>query len=76
MNAAFLDRLAEQLRSRRSPACRRAIGRILSNVKSGWEEGKYYDGAEAERAFRELVEKERVCRGSNVDNLRDQLPSL
>jgi hypothetical protein len=51
MNAAFLDRLAEQLRSRRSPACRRAIGRILSNGKSGWEEGKYYDEAEADEPF-------------------------
>ena len=72
MNTEFLDRLAEQLRSRKSAACRRAIGRILSDVKRCCEEGVYDSKPEAERSFRALVEKEPACRESNPEMKRER----
>jgi len=62
MTTEFLDRLAEQLRVRRSPACRRAIGRILTVVKNRFEAGGYLNQAEAERDLRTQVEAEPACR--------------
>jgi hypothetical protein len=62
MTTKFLDRLAEQLRARRSAACRRAISRILTAVKSRFEAGDYPSQPEAERDFRTQVEAEPACR--------------
>jgi hypothetical protein len=61
MTTEFLDHLAEQLRARRSPACRRAISRILTAVKNRFEAGEYLDQPEAERDFRTRVEAEEAC---------------
>ncbi len=72
MTTEFLDRLAEQLRSRKSAACRRAIGRILTGVKKQCEEGVYASKPEAERAFRALVEKEPACRECNPEMKRER----
>jgi len=55
MNAEFLDRLAGQLRIRKSAAARRAIERILDNVRQDYESGKYQNPTDGERAFREIV---------------------
>jgi hypothetical protein len=62
MTAEFLDRLAEQLRARRSPACRRAISRVLTAVKNRFEAGEYLNQPEAERDLRTRVEAEPACR--------------
>ena len=72
MNTEFLDRLAEQLRLHKSAACRRAIGRILADVKKRYEEGAYASKPEAERAFRGLVEKEPACRESAPEMKRER----
>jgi hypothetical protein len=72
MNTKFLDRLAEQLRSRKNAACRRAIGRILTGVKKQCEEGVYASKPEAERAFRALVEKEPACRESDPEMKKER----
>jgi hypothetical protein len=61
MNAEFLDQLAEQLKVSKNAVCRRAIVRILSNVKERWEAGEFASRAEAERAFRKLVDDESTC---------------
>jgi hypothetical protein len=61
MSTAFLDHLAEQLRSRRSAVCRRAISRILTAVKGRFEAGGYPSPPEAERDFRMRVEAEAAC---------------
>lgn len=55
-----LDQLAHQLRVDKPPACRRAINRILVQVKKRYENGEY-DSTGAESAFRKLVEKEPSC---------------
>jgi hypothetical protein len=62
MNVEFLDRLASQLKAEKSPACRRAINRILDEMKQRCEDGKYNTPMAAESAFRESVEKEQACR--------------
>ena len=62
MSAEFLDRLAEQLRARKSPACRRAISRILTTMKERWEKGEFDSHSVAEAAFRKLVDNEPICR--------------
>jgi hypothetical protein len=67
MSTAFLDRLAEQLRSRRSAVCRRAISRILTDVKARFEAGGYPNEPEAERDFRMRVESEPACRETEPD---------
>jgi predicted transcriptional regulator len=61
MTTKFLDHLAEQLRARRSAACRRAISRILTAVKARVEAGAYPDQPEAERDFRTRVAAEPAC---------------
>lgn len=61
MSAAFLDHLAEQLRSRRSAVCRRAISRILTAVKNRFGAGDYPSQPEAERDFRMRVEAKPAC---------------
>jgi hypothetical protein len=61
MDSTFLDRLAQQLRIDKSPSCRRAINRILEEMKKRCEDGKYSTPTAAELDFRDSVEKEAVC---------------
>jgi hypothetical protein len=61
MNVEFLDRLAHQLKTHKTPSCRRAINRILEQMKQRCEDGKYSTPMAAESEFRESVEKEQAC---------------
>ena len=61
MDTEYLDRLAHQLRIDRTPACRRAINRILEEIRKRCENGEYADPMAAESAFRKFVEDERSC---------------
>lgn len=61
MDAAFLDRLARQLRTDKTPSCRRAINRILEYMKKRCDDGQYETPMATESDFREFVEKERAC---------------
>jgi hypothetical protein len=56
----FLDRLASQLKIGKSAAGRRAVERILDVMKKDYESGKYQSPADAEREFRQLVEREEI----------------
>jgi hypothetical protein len=58
VNTEFLDRLASQLKIGKDAAGRRAIERILDTTKKNYESGQYQSTAEAERDFRQLVERE------------------
>ena len=62
MNVEFLDQLARQSRINKTPSCRRAINRILEEMKNCCENGKYDTPVAAESAFRESVENEPACR--------------
>ena len=41
MDTDYLDRLAQELKSDKTPACRRAINRMLAEMKKRWEEGRF-----------------------------------
>jgi hypothetical protein len=62
MNVEFLNQLARQLRTNKTPSCRRAINRILEEMKNRCENGQYDTPMAAESAFRESVENEPACR--------------
>lgn len=62
MSTGFLDRLATQLKTNKSAACRRAIQRILETVKKNYEDGRYRSQTEAESEFRKLVERDEACK--------------
>jgi hypothetical protein len=62
MDTALLDRLAQQLRIDKTPSCRRAINRILDDMKRRCQSGEYQTPM-AEPDFREFVEKDRACDG-------------
>jgi hypothetical protein len=57
LSTEFLDRLASQLKIGKDPASRRAIERILDVIKKSYENGQYQSPTEAERDFRQLVER-------------------
>jgi hypothetical protein len=61
MNTEFLTQLAHQLRIGKTPGCRRAINRILEEMKKRCENGEYKTPMAAESALREFVERERSC---------------
>ena len=54
----FLDRLASQLKIGKSADGRRAVERILNAIKKDYENGKYQSPADAEREFRQVIERE------------------
>jgi len=58
----FLTQLAHQLRIGKTPACRRAINRILEEMKKCCENGEYDTPVAAESALRKFVEDERSCK--------------
>jgi hypothetical protein len=58
LSTEFLDRLASQLKIGKDPASRRTIERILDVIKKGNENGQYQSPIDAERDFRQLVERE------------------
>ena len=58
MSTEFLDRLASQLKVGKDAAFRRAIERILDVVKKNYASGQYPSLTEAERDFRQRVERE------------------
>jgi hypothetical protein len=61
MNTEFLTQFAHQLRIGKSPSCRRAINRILEEMRKRCENGEYDTPAAPESVFRESVENESSC---------------
>ena len=53
----FLSRLASQLKLNKQPAERRTIEKLLKDVTEKYEDGRYADRCDAERDFRDLVDK-------------------
>jgi hypothetical protein len=63
MDTGYLDRLADQLKVNKTAACCRAINRMLAEMKKRCNAGEYGNEAEAENAFRTLVENQYSCQG-------------
>jgi hypothetical protein len=53
----FLSHLASQLKLNKQPAERRAIEKLLHVVAGKYEDGRYANRCDAERDFRDLVDK-------------------
>ena len=53
----FLGRLAAQLKLNKQPAERRAVDKLMNEVTAKYEEGRYANRCDAERDFRDLVDK-------------------
>ncbi|MBV9888852.1 MAG: hypothetical protein JO119_20100 [Acidobacteria bacterium] len=53
----FLSRLASQLKLNKQPAERRAIEKLLKDIAEKYEDGRYANRCDAERDFRDLVDK-------------------
>ena len=53
----FLSRLASQLKLNKQPAKRRAVDKLMNEVTAKYEEGRYANRCDAERDFRDLVDK-------------------
>ena len=70
MDTEYLVRLAHQLRIDKTPACRRAINRILEEMKKRCENGEYRDPKEAESAFRKFVQDDRSCQKANAAKVK------
>jgi hypothetical protein len=64
MGIQFLNYLAAELKTDKSPACRRAIQRILATVKRNYEAGEYSSETAAEQAFRQFVQRQGTCQKS------------
>jgi hypothetical protein len=56
----YLNQLADQLKIDKTPARRRAINRILAEVKARCDSGEYDNPMAAESAFRKFVEDDRT----------------
>jgi hypothetical protein len=52
METGFLDRLANQLKTNKGPACRRAIQRILVRMKEHCERNQHRSTTDVENDFR------------------------
>ena len=61
LDTAFLAQFVHQLRIGKPPSCRRAINRILEEMKRRCDNGEYMTPMAAESAFRDFVENERAC---------------
>jgi len=53
----FLSPLAAQLKLNKQPAERRAVDKLLNQVADKYEDGRYANRCDAERALRDLVDK-------------------
>ena len=71
MSTEYLDRLARQLKVGKSPACCRAINRVLAEMKKRCEAGEYSNQTEAESAFRRFVEDEHACQKTKSASNQD-----
>jgi hypothetical protein len=69
MSTEYLDQLARQLKIDKTPACRRAINRILEDLKKRCESGEFATPMDAEAAFRKFVEDERACQKAKAESV-------
>jgi hypothetical protein len=66
MDTEYLDQLAHQWKIDKTPACRRAINRILEEIRKRCENGEYSDPTEAESGFRKFVDDGRCCQNAKA----------
>ena len=68
--APFLDGIERKLKAKHTLAAYGAIHAIGQRVRRDYLESRYTSRAEAERAFRELVEQDKTCKSSKITAIR------
>lgn len=68
--APFLDGIERKLKAKHTLAAYKAIHAIGSRVRRDYVESRYTSRAEAERAFRELVERDETCKSCKITAIR------
>jgi hypothetical protein len=64
--ARFLDRIEHTLKAKHTLAAYKVIHAIGSRVRRDYMESRYTSRAEAERAFRKLVEQDETCKSCKI----------
>ena len=64
--ARFLDGIERKLKAKHASAAHRVIHAIGSRVRRDYLESRYTSRAEAERAFRYLVEQDETCKSCKI----------
>jgi hypothetical protein len=66
----FLDGIELKLKAKHTSAAYKAIHAIGLRVRRHYTESRYTSRAEAERAFRELVERDETCKSYKITAIR------
>ncbi len=64
--AQFLDGIERKLKAKHTSAAVQAIHTIGRRVRRDYIDGRYTSRAEADRAFRKLVEQDETCKSSKI----------
>jgi radical SAM protein with 4Fe4S-binding SPASM domain len=64
--ARFLDGIELKLKEKHTPAAHKVIHAIGSRIRQDYMESRYTSRAEAERAFRKLVEQDETCKSCKI----------
>jgi hypothetical protein len=64
--ARFVDGIERKLKAKHTLAAYKVIHAIGSRVRRNYMEGRYTSRAEAERAFRKLVEQDETCKSFKI----------
>jgi hypothetical protein len=62
----FLDTIELELKAKHTSAAYKAIHAIGRQVRQDYRESRYTSRAEAERAFRKLVEQDETCKNASI----------
>jgi len=62
----FLDGIEQKLKAKHTLVAYKVIHAIGSRVRQDYMESRYTSRAEAERAFRELVEQDETCKSCRI----------
>jgi hypothetical protein len=68
--ARFLDGIELKLKAKHTSAAHKAIHAIGRQVRLDYMESRYTSRAEAERAFRKLVEQDETCKSRKITAVR------
>ena len=66
----FLDGIELKLKKRHTSAAYKVIHKIGVRVRHHYMESRYTSRAEAERAFRKLVEQDETCKSCKITAIR------
>jgi 23S rRNA maturation mini-RNase III len=72
MDTGYLDRLADQLKVNKTAACRRAINRMLAEMKKRCNAGEYRNQTEAETPLGSSLKINTLARSNQASRKRSE----